>query len=198
MKRIFSSILLAAGAVLPWSAPAAAHPHVWVTGAANLQFADNKLSRVGMRWQFDGFFSQVLLGDFDTSKDGTLDDAERAAMKEQVFTSLKEFGYFTHLSVDGKETTFDRVENFTTSVDKGELVFMFDLVPAAPLDISAETQLSVYDPSIYVDIILGGDKPVTLSGIADGKCNWTFASGDEISNADGMVTPQLVKLACKA
>jgi ABC-type uncharacterized transport system substrate-binding protein len=203
MKNINRSFLARFGFIaavtLNLSAPALAHPHVWVTGAAKLQFSDNKLSRVGMTWQFDGFFSQVLLGDFDTNKDGKFDDTERAAMKEQVFTSLKEYGYFTHLRIGGQETVFDRVENFSTDVDKGELIYKFDLVPAAPLDLTkSETVLSVYDPTIYVDIILGGDKPVTIEGVAPDKCSWSFASGKEISNPDGMLTPQLVKLSCKA
>ncbi|MBL8628393.1 MAG: DUF1007 family protein, partial [Rhodospirillaceae bacterium] len=146
-------------ASLGLTAPAQAHPHVWVVGAATLHFAQDKLARVGMRWQFDGFFSQVLLGDFDTNKDGAFDDAERAAMKEQVFTSLKDYGYFTHLKIGGKEAAFDHVENFTTEIEKGELVYKFDLVPAAPIDLGpAEAQLAMFDPTIYVDIVLGGDK----------------------------------------
>ncbi|MBL8644908.1 MAG: DUF1007 family protein [Rhodospirillaceae bacterium] len=181
------------------SAPARAHPHVWVTGATTLHFTGHKIDRVGMRWQFDAFFSQVLMGDFDTNKDGQFDDAERAAMKEQVFTSLKDYGYFTHLRIGGKDTAFERVENFATAVDKGELVYIFDLLPAAPIDLgAAEAQLSLFDPTIYVDIVLGGDTPVTLTGIDDGKCDWTFSTGKEIANADGMLTPQIVKLACKS
>lgn len=199
MIRIFSAVCLILAGALAASAPAVAHPHVWVTGATTLHFSDNKLARVGMRWQFDGFFSQVLLGDFDTNKDGSFDETERAAMQEQVFTSLKDYGYFTHLRIGGKETTFDRVENFSTAVDKGELVYIFDLVPAAPIDLTtSEAQLSVFDPTIYVDIILGGEKPVTLEGIAPDKCNWTFASDKEVSNENGMLTPQMVKLSCKA
>jgi ABC-type uncharacterized transport system substrate-binding protein len=179
------------------AAPVRAHPHVWVMGASTLVFENNLLARVNMRWQFDAFFSQVLTGDFDTDKDGKFSADETEAMKQQVFTSLRDYGYFTHLRVNDVETTFDRVENFSTAVDKGELIYIFDLVLPKPADLrSAKTSFSVYDPSIYVDIVLGGDKPLTLLGLPEGACNWTFASGEEISNADGMLTPQLVKLAC--
>jgi ABC-type uncharacterized transport system substrate-binding protein len=177
--------------------PAMAHPHVWVTGASTLQFENDMLTRIAMRWQFDAFFSQVLTGDFDTNKDGKFDADETAAMKAQVFTSLRDYGYFTHLRVNGIEAVFDRVENFSTGTDKGELVYNFELVLPKPVDLRAtKTLFSLYDPTIYVDIVLGGDKPLVLQGIDPKKCNWSFSSGEEIANENGMVTPQLVKLAC--
>ena len=176
---------------------ALAHPHVWVTGASKLYFENDLLTKVGMRWQFDAFFSQVLTGDFDTNKDGQFDTDETEAMKAQVFTSLRDYGYFTHLRVNGTETIFDRVEKFSTTVDKGELVFIFDLILPEPLDLrSTKTQLSLYDPSIYVDIVLGGEKPLVMQGIDAGKCNWSFASGEDIANENGMLTQQVVKLSC--
>lgn len=178
---------------------AVAHPHVWVTGAATMRFQNDALTRIGMRWQFDAFFSQVLTGDFDKNKDGKFDADETSAMKEQVFTSLRDYDYFTHLRVNGTETTFDRVENFSTTTDKGELVYVFDLVLGAPVDLKGkDVKFSVYDPSIYVDIVLGGDKPLILEGLDPTKCTWTFASGEDISNSNGYLTPQVAKLNCKS
>ena len=177
--------------------PALAHPHVWVTGASTFQFENDMLTQIAMRWQFDAFFSQVLTGDFDTNKDGKFDADETAAMKAQVFTSLRDYGYFTHLRVNGTEAKFDRVENFSTTTDKGELVYNFELVLPKPLDLRAtKTLFSLYDPTIYVDIVLGGDKPLVLQGIDPKKCSWNFSSGDDIANENGTVTPQLVKLNC--
>jgi ABC-type uncharacterized transport system substrate-binding protein len=177
--------------------PAQAHPHVWVMGAATLRFEDAKLARVGMRWQFDAFFSQVLTGDFDTSKDGSFDAEELKAMETQIFTSLKDYGYFTHLRVNGAQATFAGVENFRTATDNGELVFLFDLVMDAPVDPrTAEVQLAVYDPTLYVDVVLGGDKPVTLEGLAAGTCMWEFKGGEEVSANDAFMTPQVMRLNC--
>jgi len=197
LPRFSALAAVLAHALALWAVPAQAHPHVWVTGASTLVFENDLLSRITMRWQFDAFFSQVLTGDFDTDKDGKLNAEETEAMKQQVFTSLRDYGYFTHLRVNDAQTVFDRVENFSTATDKGELIYIFDLVLPKPVDLRAATaSFSVYDPSIYVDIVLGGDKPLTLQGIDADKCNWSFASGEEISNADGMLIPQLVKLNC--
>ncbi|MSO98697.1 MAG: DUF1007 family protein [Rhodospirillaceae bacterium] len=190
---------LGVAAILGFGAPAAvAHPHVWVTGASTLRFQDSRLASIGMRWQFDGFFSQVLTGDFDKNQDGTFDAEETAAMKEQVFTSLRDYGYFTHLRINDVETVFDRVENFSIGTDKGELVYVFDLLPAAPIELAnVKAHFSLYDPTVYVDIILGGDKPLILEGVSADKCTWSFGTGDEISNPNGFITPQVVQLSCK-
>jgi ABC-type uncharacterized transport system substrate-binding protein len=196
---VAASALLAVTAVFGANRPVQAHPHVWVLGEATLRFHDDKLTRVGMRWQFDAFFSQVLTGDFDTDKDGGFDADELKAMEAQIFTSLKDYGYFTHLRIDGHETIFSAVEDFRTATDKGELVFFFDLVLDAPIDPRAsQVQLAVYDPTLYVDLVLGGDKPVTLDGIAADKCMWEFKSGDEIAANDAFMTPQVMKLNCPA
>lgn len=152
-----------------------------------------------MRWQFDAFFSQVLGADFDTNADGTFDAAETQAMKDQVFTSLKDFGYFTHLRTETSESemTFASVENFSIGDDRGEMVFSFDLILTDPVDPTNEAiRLSLYDPTIYVDLILGGDKPVDVSG-ADGLgCNLEYRQGDEITSQSYFLTPQEVWLNC--
>ena len=174
-----------------------AHPHVWVTGAATLKFEAGQLVRVGMRWQFDQFFSQVLSGDFDKDQDGKFSPEETKAMFDQVFTSLKDFGFFTHFRVDDAEVDFTGAENFTTTLDKGELVYLFDLKLAKPIDPAhSKVQFAVFDPTIYVDIILGGDKPVTIEGMPESKCQWKFSDGTGMENQGAFITPQVVTLTC--
>ncbi len=178
---------------------ALSHPHVWVTGAASFQIEDTKLTRIGMRWQFDAFFSQVLGADFDTNADGTFDEAETQAMKDQVFTSLKDFGYFTHVRSESSdvEELFSDVENFVIGDDRGEMVFTFDLVLAEPMDPTTEAiGLSVYDPTIYVDLILGGDTPVNVAGADDLGCAFEFRQGNEVTSQSFFLIPQEVWLTC--
>lgn len=180
---------------------AMAHPHVWVTGSASFQLEEKKLARVGIRWQFDAFFSQVLGADFDTNADGTFDQAETQKMKDQVFTSLKGFGYFTHLKTNSvqQEAPFSEVKNFTVGMDNGELVFSFDLVLAEPIDTTTEViGLSVYDPTIYVDLILDGDEPVVVAGDDSEFCAIEYKQGNEINSQSYFMVPQEVWLDCKS
>jgi ABC-type uncharacterized transport system substrate-binding protein len=196
LKSRLIGAAVAAGLIL---APAGggAHPHVWVTGAAVLKFEADKLVRVGMRWQFDSFFSQVLTGDFDKDKDGAFSPEETTAMFDQVFTSLKDYGYFTHFRVDDAAVEFSGAENFSTALDKGDLVYLFDLILAQPIDpVRAKVQFAVYDPSIYVDVVLGGDTPVTIEGAAGAKCAWSFSEGESVSNEGAFILPQVVNLTC--
>ena len=197
MKNNFILVLWGLAAFV--AQPAMAHPHVWVTGAASFQFENTKLTSVGMRWQFDAFFSQVLGADFDTNADGTFDAIETQAMKDQVFTSLKDFGYFTHLRTETSDTeqVFKQVDNFAIGDDDGEMVFSFDLILAEPLDPATEAVgLSLYDPTIYVDLILGGDTPVEMAG-ADGLgCAFEFRRGNEITSQSFFLMPQEVWLSC--
>lgn len=194
-----STLLFSAIITLLLNASAYAHPHVWVTGTASFQFEQAKLARVGMRWQFDAFFSQVLGADFDTNSDGMFDDTETKNMKDQVFTSLKDFGYFTHLQSNQSEEefTFSDVDNFSVEIDKGELIFLFELVLSEPIDTTTESiGLSLYDPTIYVDLILDGDQPVTLAGADELACAIEYRQGNEINSQSYFMVPQEVWLNC--
>ena len=92
---------------------------------------------------------------------------------------------FTHLRTETSDTeqVFEQVENFSIGDDNGEMVFSFDLILAQPLDPATEAVgLSLYDPTIYVDLILGGDTPVEMAG-ADGLgCAFEYRQGNEITS----------------
>jgi len=120
-------------------------------------------------------------------------------MKDQVFTSLRDFGYFTHIRTsDGeKRDAFERVENFFVGQDKDELVFEFDLVLAEPLDpLQNPVGLSLYDPTIYVDLILGGESPVEIAGGSQLGCALEYRQGDEVTSQSFFIVPQEVWLNC--
>jgi ABC-type uncharacterized transport system substrate-binding protein len=193
--QLLAAALLCGTTFMP--AGGQAHPHVWVTGAATLKFDSDKLVKVGMRWTFDTFFSQVLTGDFDKDKDGKFSPEETKAMFDQVFTSLKDYGFFTHFRVDDNEVLFSGAENFSTALDNGDLVYVFDLILAQPIDPAhTKVQFAVFDPTIYVDIILGGDKPVTIEGAAAAKCKADFSTAEGVESQGAFITPQLVTLTC--
>lgn len=195
-----NTLVLITGAAIALTAlPAHAHPHVWVTGSASFEIVQEKLTRVGMRWQFDAFFSQVLGADFDTDADGTFDATETKNMKDQVFTSLKDFGYFTHLQTTetDDEVAISEVDNFSVGIDDGELIFSFELVLATPVDTNLKAVgLSLYDPTIYVDIVLDGDEPVTIAGAETQGCTIEYRQGNEINSQSYFMVPQEVWLDC--
>lgn len=196
-SRCLQALALSALVVLP--APVKAHPHVWVTGTAAFHLENGSLTRLSLRWQFDAFFSQVLMGDFDKNKDEKLDDAETAAMKAQVFGNLKEYSYFVHMKAGATPVDIAGIEAFHASLEKdGELVFTFDLVPAKAADLHGTTlAFAMFDPTVYVDVALGGDTPITLDGAGSKECSWKLRDLDQITNSQGFVSPQEVEITCK-
>jgi ABC-type uncharacterized transport system substrate-binding protein len=192
--------ILAVALVAAFPAKLQAHPHVWVTGTAAFHLENAAVARVTLRWQFDAFFSQVLMGDFDKDKDAKLDAEETAAMKAQVFTNLKEYGYFVHMKAGGAPVDVGAIENFSAVLDKdSQLVFAFDAVPATKPDLRAgKLAFALFDPTIYVDIMLGGDAPVTLDGAGAKDCSWKMRDLDQIANENGFVAPQELEITCKS
>jgi ABC-type uncharacterized transport system substrate-binding protein len=196
---LLAQLLGGALAVLAPSPAVEAHPHVWVTAAAAFHVENGVFKRMSLHWQFDAFFSQVLMGDFDKNKDGKFDAAETEAMKTQVFGNLKEYGYFVHLKAGATPVDIERIDNFHADVDKdGELIFTFDLVPVNTSDLrTAKLIFALFDPTVYVDLALGGDAPVTLEGPGAKDCAWKMRDLDQISNSQGFVSPQEVEVGCK-
>ncbi len=190
---------LAIAAVVAFPAKLHAHPHVWVSGTAAFHLENAALARVTQRWQFDAFFSQVLMGDFDKNKDGKFDPEETAAMKAQVFTSLKEYGYFVHMKAASGPVDVSSIEAFSAVVDKdGQLVFTFDVVPSTKPDLRGNKLVfALFDPTIYVDLALEGDVPVTLDGTGAQDCSWKMRDLDQITSSNGFVSPHELEITCK-
>jgi ABC-type uncharacterized transport system substrate-binding protein len=82
------------------SAAAVAHPHVWVDAASELVYDDQgRLTAVRHHWLFDEEFSAYALQGLDTDRDGKYSAAELKPLAKENVESLKDFGYFTDLSV---------------------------------------------------------------------------------------------------
>src|SRR5262245_14835223 len=94
---------IAGVAMLGLGGSAAGHPHVYIDNTTTFQFAGGKLVALKLRWVFDELFSATVIDQFDTDKDGRFDAKERAALEQGAFANLREYAYFTYLTVDGDE-----------------------------------------------------------------------------------------------
>lgn len=178
--------------------PAQAHPHVFITADATLNVEDGLLTSIREVWRFDLFFSQVLISDFDRDQSGTLEGIEVIEMEDTVFGNLADYNYFTWLTIDGEDQDFSGVRDVTVTEEDGELVFAFTVLLQDPADIAArEAVLSLYDPTIYIDIFIPEDA-IAVTGMAGTTCGFGFSEGEEMHAADGFLTPQVVKLDCSA
>ena len=95
----FGALLLVAAAL-----PAAAHPHVFVDAKAEIVFDKaGRMTAVRHIWQFDEAFTAFAIQGLDANNDGKLSDAELQPLAKVNVDSLKEYDFFTYLTVGEKD-----------------------------------------------------------------------------------------------
>src|ERR687885_143108 len=94
MPRRLIGCLVALAAAFA-TAPALAHPHVWVTMKAEIVYApDGTITGVRHAWTFDDMFSAFAVQGIEPKKKGVFTREELAPLAEVNVTSLKEFDFF--------------------------------------------------------------------------------------------------------
>jgi ABC-type uncharacterized transport system substrate-binding protein len=189
----FVPLLLLAGQVTP----AAAHPHVWITGVTTFLFEGRQLVGLRQHWTFDEFFGSFVIEEHDVDGDGRFDPTETATLRQGAFDSLAEVGYFTHLRVDGEAWRLHEIERFRASIEDGVLIYEFTLALPQPVDPAAtDLALGVYDPEYYVEVLLDEHDPVRFAGLPSGACTFEISEDAERPIYYGMVYPLAITLAC--
>ena len=159
-------------AALCGSAPASAHPHVWVTAASELIYAsDGSISGVRHAWTFDDMFSTYALQGIESKTKGVYTREELAPLAQTNVGSLKEFGFFTFAKADGKKEKFLEPVDYYLEQKDGALVLHFTLPFKTPFK-TRQLALEVFDPTFFVDFSLQKKDPIRLVG-APAAC--TFA-----------------------
>lgn len=148
-------LALAGLALAAFAAPALAHPHVWVTSKAEIDYDSGRVTGIRHTWTFDAGYSAFVTQGLDTNKDGKLSPEELQGLATENTTNLAEFAYFTKLKVAGKEQLFGdpRDARMQMEGDKLTLSFLLPLkTPAAQG--KGVAALEVYDPTYFVSFSL--------------------------------------------
>jgi ABC-type uncharacterized transport system substrate-binding protein len=177
---------------------AQAHPHVWIETKGAFDFDQGKLVAVDVDWLFDEMFSAQLIEDFDKGKKGKFDASDIADLQQQVLPGYADFGYYTHLRVDGTEQKIARTGNFTAAIEKDQVHFHFTAYMPVPIDpVAHKVEAGFYDETFFVDLAFTPHNPITFNGIAPGLCGDTIVPDPNHKIYFGQVTPEAVKLTCK-
>ena len=196
MRAVLSSTF-AAGL---WAAagPAAAHPHVWIDAAAELSVADGRLTASVVEWTLDPMLSAVLIHDYDADDDGRLDDAEQRSMGENAFADVADYGFFTHLRVDGDVIAVQQQGALAARIDGAQVIYRFSLEPLVPVSpVLQSVALAFYDESFYIEMTVTEDSFSLTGGEADG-CLTTLGPDRDHPIFFGLVIPTKVDLTCGA
>jgi ABC-type uncharacterized transport system substrate-binding protein len=196
LRKLLACAVLLGGCAL--SAPAAAHPHVFIDNRVAFDFAADKVTAITVHWTFDEIFSDDLLMQFDADGNGSYDDLESKAVAEGVLPNLAQFHYFTYVYIDGKLLDPIPPSDFTASAKDRIVAFQMTVKLPQPVDPRAQKlALEVNDREYYVEVALAEQKPVTMSGAKGISCKANVR--DDVDNAyfGGFVYPQEVTLECK-
>ena len=194
MRRL-AIALLAAAAV--WPAATQAHPHVWITAQARLDFEHGAITAIAMRWGFDQMFSDYVRGEYDKDGNGSFDAAETGLIAAEAFANLKEFGFLTHLSAGAEELKLETYRDFTARMVGDTLVYEFVLPLPRPVDpkASAPIKLALYDDTFYLDINFSEQDPVSFAGDAP-ACAYDVRPDPGTSVYMGLINPLAATLTC--
>jgi ABC-type uncharacterized transport system substrate-binding protein len=194
--RIVKLLILALLLLAP-AAVAEAHPHIWIRASATLQFENGKIVGIQHEWVFDDFFSSALIGDFDKNKNKQFDPDEVKELEANAFVALKDFGYFTHVKVGGKEVPIASTRDFAPSIKDGRVIYRFTAVLRQPVDPKAVSfAAGVYDDSYYVDVELNPQNGVKLAGLGSEACKFAVVDDKQAPLYFGATFARQIELTC--
>ena len=196
-RRVVGPVLAGCGLALASGGPVAAHPHVWINDVTTFLFEDRQLAGIRHHWEFDEIFSSYVIDEQDADRDGKLDRAEIDSIQANAFSNLRDYGYFTHLRIDGKEVPLTKVADFTARIEGDVLVYEFTLPLEKPIDPAGDRfAVGVYDPEYYVEVLLDEADPVRFEGLPSGACTYVVREDTEHPIYYGLVNPLTIVLSC--
>ena len=109
-----------------------AHPHTFIDIYPKINHKKNIITSINFEWKFDAMTSQLLLMEFDSNMDGTIDIEENKYIDINYFQPLEDYGFYTDIRIN-KKSTFTKVKNFKAYIDKEHrVVYKFDVAINTP------------------------------------------------------------------
>lgn len=173
------------------------HPHVFVDAELTIVFDEQGLAGFRQRWVFDEMFSSTMLSNFDKNDDCSLDVHEVGEIKKGGFGNLRNYGYFTHILIDGNTFEVKYVTEFSAEVHDNRLLYTFFV----PCHVAASKQLkqvtiSLFDETYYTDVALLSDS-LSCEGDSTFVVSYEIKRVKEFSFYYGQVIPDGVSIQFK-
>lgn len=150
--------------------PASAHPHVWVTSKAALDYESGRVTGIRHAWTFDASYSAFVTQGLDKDGDGKLSPEELQGLAAENTNNLAEYAFFTKLKVAGREQEFGEPREPRMRMDGDRLTLSFVLPLKAPAAQGrGVAAMEVYDPTYFVAFSLAeGAEAARLTGAPSG------------------------------
>lgn len=140
------------------------HPHVFIVQRIEVVFDDEGLAGFRIEWNFDEMFSSMIIGDYDKNQNRYLDPDEIAVIKEEAFSYVSNYNYFTFIRIDGNPFEVKYIEDFSAKILDNKLTYEF-FVPCHVVAISSlkHVIIATYDPSYYTAVFFAKEHPAALA-----------------------------------
>ena len=155
------------------TAPAAAHPHVFIDYAATVLCQGDKIVGVRLAWTFDEMYSASLYHDYTSQPKGPLTPADIARLHDEAFKDSADEHYFTDIVFNGKPVPVSQPTAFTASYDGRKMTYRFT-VPLALSPAAGDNVLDIdsFDTEFFIDyeLVKSGAAAVEDGGQLKAAC----------------------------
>lgn len=107
-----------------------AHPHLFVKPEAEVLISDDVVEGIRVQWEWDKWWSEDVKRECDVDKNGAFEGKEVDLIYNDFFVDIKDYNYFTSISIDGKKQRIKTIKDFGATIKNTGLVeyaFTFDL-----------------------------------------------------------------------
>jgi ABC-type uncharacterized transport system substrate-binding protein len=202
IARLFSAAVMVAFATLVTflglARVALAHPHVSVVSSATINIEQGAIRSISHVWTFDEFYSLTAVDGLPKNKAGGYGRAELAELAKVNIDGLKEFGYFTLVTLGSAELKIGdpKPSDYWLEYANDVLSLHFTVPLEKPVLIDAKGfTVTVTDPSYFIAFDMAEKDPAKLNAGAPASCKVSVgapdAGSEEQKKLSGVFAEQL-------
>jgi nickel/cobalt exporter len=153
------------------SAPALAHPHLFIDAKAVLLFdAEGRFTGMRHEWTFDEAFSSWSIQGLDANNDGVTSREEMQGLADEHMRGLADYSFYTFAGEGPTNLVFAYGHKPTLDYENSRTTLRFEVVLDQPYAIADALEVAVNDPEYYVAITFAGPTTVSAEGLPD-RCS---------------------------
>lgn len=138
---------------LSWGCLACSYGDIKILTHLYCNISNNTLKSVDVEWTLDPTFSQMVLGDYDTNRNGIFDPKERNEVYKAIL-SMKDVGFFIRPSINNKSIFLKELQNFTVRYSKGLVIYRFSIPIHTPIHSASHLRIRYDAEAAYNNAIV--------------------------------------------
>jgi ABC-type uncharacterized transport system substrate-binding protein len=192
LRRSIAIAALVAGVNIGAPSRASAHPHVFVTAATTVLIKNGTIDGFQHVWTFDEMYTAMAVEGLDTNGDAKYSREELSELAKVNIEGLKEFGFFTQVTLAGKPLEVTTPTDYWLEHKDGVLALHFKLPLSKPVLADAKNfAFAITDPSFFIAFDLAKTDPVRFSDGAPTSCKVQVGNDADSQSLTDALSKQL-------